>query len=132
MPATVTTQAPRKLLSYTLLAILFGHLAGCISYSSDQTQEALDVPHPTLLAQIQLGETPSQWLRDHLGEPSSVRLPSETQSVWQYENTQHTRTRVRALPLLAIETNRRQRTIFNFAIERNRIVRYWQDNQPAD
>ena len=111
--------------SLTLLMACVG-LAGCISYKSTQDLGASDVRNPADLQYIELGETSTAWLISHFGHPQAVH-PRERGKLWQYENIQRTRTQVRALPLLAIELENYDRTLYNFEIEQDRIVKFWSE-----
>ena len=103
-------------------------LSGCISYQSQRERIDADIPDMRFLQEITLGETTSDWLLNQFGQPSVVRRPSDTVAVWQYENVERSMTRVRALPLFAVERNDLNRTAYLFEIENDYIVRYWQDD----
>ncbi len=110
----------------SILALSLG-LSGCISYQSEQERIDADIPDMEHLQEITLGQTTSEWLLEQFGPPSAVRRPSETVAVWQYENVERSTTRVRALPLFAVELKDLNRTMYLFEIENDYIVRYWKD-----
>lgn len=102
-------------------------LSGCISYQSERERVDADIPDMNYLQEITLGETTSDWLLKQFGQPSAVRRPSDSVAVWQYENVERSTTKVRALPLFAVELKDLNRTVYLFEIENDYIVRYWKD-----
>ena len=118
---------PRAAWMRALFALVSINLAGCVSYESERQRIDADIPDMSTLQQISLGETTTEWLVAEFGQPSAVRRPSEAIAVWQYQNVTSSMTRVRALPLFAMEMKDQSRTVYNFEIENNYIVRYWKD-----
>ncbi len=102
-------------------------LGGCVSYHSERDRVDADIPDLSALQQITPGETTTDWLVAHFGQPSAVRRPSDAIAVWQYQNVSRSTTRVRALPLFAVELEDQSRTVYHFEIENNYVVRFWQD-----
>lgn len=121
----VATHASARLIAITLAAAT---LSGCVSYNSATDHVTAPIPDVSFLSEITLGETTTAWLRESFGNPSAVRRPDDQTAIWQYENVQRTSRRIRALPLLAIETSDMQRTVYNFEIENDYVVRYWKDS----
>ena len=110
----------------SILALGLG-LSGCISYQSEHERIDADIPDLDHLQEITLGQTTSSWLVEQFGRPSAVRRTSDDITVWQYENTERSTTRVRALPLFAVELKDLSRTTYLFEIENDYIVRFWKD-----
>ncbi len=102
-------------------------LAGCVSYQSERERVDADIPDMSALQQITLGETTTDWLVAQFGQPSAVRRPSDAIAIWQYQNVSRSTTRVRALPLFAVELKDQSRTVYHFEIENDYVVRYWKD-----
>ncbi len=101
-------------------------LAGCISYETRHESKAVRLPDPALLDRVQLGETTTAWLLEHLGNPDAVRvLPSDGLRVWLYENVDQASTRLRAFPLFSFSLSDEVRTTYHFEIENDRIVKVW-------
>lgn len=113
--------------TFTAAIIMVG-LTGCVSYKSEKQTSDADIPDLSFLNQITLGETRTGWLIEQFGHPSAVRRPNEDAAVWQYENVTRSSTQVRALPLFAVELKNLSRTIYNFEIENDYVVRYWKDD----
>lgn len=103
-------------------------IAGCISYQSERERVDADIPDTAALAAITLGETTADWLVEQFGHPSAVRRPSATVAIWQYENVKRSTTRMRALPLFAVELSDTDRTVYHFEVENDFIVRFWKDS----
>jgi len=118
MRNTVTTAA----IVTTLL------ITGCVSYKSSREAVTADIPDMSFLEQISFGETRTDWLVEQFGKPSAVRRPDKHTSVWQYENVTRSTRKIRALPLLAIETKSTARTVYSFEVENGFIVRYWKES----
>ena len=115
----------------TLTLTTCAALTGCISYETHRESKGVGLPDPAMLDTVELGETTSAWLREQLGDPDSVRVPSESVRVWQYENVDQASTRLRAFPLFTFSLSDEVRTVYHFAIENDRIVKYWKDHDGA-
>lgn len=111
-----------------LLSLLLLSLSGCISYKSERNTLTQAIPAESVLAEVQLGTTTSDWLLEQLGPPQAVRRPDHDTYIWQYENVATSRKAIRALPLLAITLEDSHATVYNFEVENNYIVKYWKDN----
>ena len=116
----------KRQISTVFAAVL---LSGCVSYTANQDSVRVDVPSDQFLQQVTLGETTTDWLVQQLGQPTAVRQPGQHQSVWQYENVLSKTTKVRAFPLFALNMTHQHRTLYNFAVENNYVVRYWVDTE---
>lgn len=103
-------------------------LSSCISYSSATDVHNQAVDNPELLMEIELGETTSDWLVQQFGKPDAIRRPSDSVYLWQYENVQSSQRHIKAMPILAIHTKRLARTVFNFEVENDRIVKFWTES----
>lgn len=123
---TVTCRLPR--IVWPLLAVNLLFLSGCISYESHREGAAGPTPNAAQLAEIQLGETPTAWLVEQFGDPDAVRRPSDATRVWQYEKLSNKTTRVRAFPLLSVKMSDEIRQVYNFEIENDRVIKYWQES----
>ena len=110
----------------TLVACGFW-LTGCISYQSDTERANQAIPHRGILNEIQLGSTTSSWLLDQFGPPQAVRRPDAEKFVWQYQNIATSKKTIRALPLLAISLTDSHTTVYNFEVQNDYVVRYWQE-----
>ena len=125
-PNVSTRNTP--LLSVVLLSLL---LSGCISYSTDTQLVTEQLQDKSLLSSIRPGETSVTWLVERWGHPNAVRDGGDGASrVWQYEDLAHSTTAVRALPLFAVELKKQSRTVYNFAVENDTIVRFWASQLP--
>ena len=102
-------------------------LTACIGYRSETHATETSVPGTLWMSHMVPGETPSDWLIQQFGYPAKVTHPGDGSSVWQYENVQHSSKTIRALPLFAVELMDTQRTLHNFEIVDDRVMRYWQD-----
>ncbi len=103
-------------------------LSGCISYESHRESATGPAPNASLLAMIELGETPTAWLLEQFGDPDAVRRPADDTRIWQYETLSNQTTRVRAFPLFSVKMSDEVRQVYNFEIENDRVVKYWQES----
>ena len=118
--------APKLTKASLLIASVFA-LSACVSYSSDKAHVHMSVPSDTPLTQIQPGESTTNWLIDTLGEPDAIRPGEAGSTVWQYENIHSEHKRLIAFPLISIKREHLQRTVYHFAIQDERIQRYWKE-----
>ena len=102
-------------------------LSACVNYTSDKKILHMRVPSETPLLEIELGQTPSLWLLEELGEPDAVSTARGHDEVWEYENISEESTRLRAFPLIGLHSQQVQTTKYRFAVERDVIVRYWKE-----
>ena len=102
-------------------------LSGCVRYQSERERVNAEIPDTRALQKITPGETTADWLLAEFGQPSAVHRPGGNIAIWQYQNVSHSRTRVRALPLFAVELHDQARTVYHFEIENNYVVRFWKD-----
>ena len=112
----------------SLLSLSLLLLAGCISYESHREGATGPAPNAAQLAKIELGETPTGWLLEQFGDPDAVRRPSDDIRIWQYEKLTNKTTRVRAFPLISVKMSDEVRQVYNFEIENDRVVKYWQES----
>jgi hypothetical protein len=95
-----------------------------VSYHSERDVVYSDLPSPHLVDAVEPGTTTTQWLVRHFGEPSTVTSERD-QTVWQYHRVTESAKKFRALPLLAVNLRDQHRVSYNFAIEDERVARYW-------
>ena len=113
----------------TLAALVAGFmLSGCISYKSETNALSQAIVEDSVLREIELGKTTTDWLLEKFGAPQAVRRPAHSISVWQYENVLSSKKSMRALPLIAITLEDSVATVYNFEVENNFVVKYWKDN----
>ena len=119
---------PFKILSVFCLTLL---TSACISYTSNQENLSSDIPSLSHLEDIQLGQTKSDWLLQEFGQPTVITQPTAGTTVWHYENLRRSTTKLRALPIFSLKIKDIKRTVYNFEIEDDYIVRYWKETEDS-
>ncbi len=102
-------------------------LSACLSYTSDQMARSGSLTDHSLLMQIVPGETSAAWLVARTGDPESIQVNEDGAELWRYSSVTQSKTKVRALPLVAVELNRERQKVFHFKVEGEVITHFWEE-----
>lgn len=103
-------------------------LSGCLAVIHER--EAHTGGIDGALAEVVIGQTSADWLRDRLGPPDQI-APAEIGEGWgerwRYYSESETRTEIRALPLVSLSMASIEDSVMAFDIDNGVIVRAWQE-----
>ncbi|NKC01133.1 MAG: hypothetical protein GKR90_21920 [Pseudomonadales bacterium] len=117
----------RALANVTGIFSLTLFMTACVSYEASRNSASGSFADRAILDRIVPGETTSSWLIQQTGEPDTIQQTSLDVEVWQYSSVTQSTTRVRALPLVAVQLSDQTRTVFHFEIKDEVVTQFWRE-----
>ena len=99
----------------------------CMSYEREKQIVSGSLTNEALLSQVIPGDTTANWLVAQIGEPDVVTPTGNGSEQWSYSAVTHSKTNIRALPLIAVKLRNEKRVVHYFEIRDEVVERMWQE-----